>query len=337
MLNLDKLGNFIRTARHPEWYHGGYAESPFFEGWYYKLVDKTETHCYMINPGVSLNPGGVGLHAFVQVLDGVTGMTIYHSYPLASFWAARNTFYARIGPNYFTAGSLKLDLPGPDLALKGDLTFYNTTSWPAPGTMGPYMWIPTMECYHSALSLDHSIHGNLTLENKTITFTDGKGYLEKSWGQSFPSAWVRIQSNHFDANSTSLVASVATTPWSNPPFRGMIIGLLHQGTIYRFATYTGAVIEHLDIGADTVTWTVRDCLYRLRLHAQRDVTGNLRGPSKAGMDFQVAEALTATVNVRLTSLHDGTIIFEGTGRNSRLAITEDVAPLLVTTHREHNE
>ena len=52
---------------------------PFFEGWYYKLIDATTQHKYAIIPGVFLSEDP---HAFIQVLNGSTKEAFYHRYPL---------------------------------------------------------------------------------------------------------------------------------------------------------------------------------------------------------------------------------------------------------------
>jgi hypothetical protein len=51
--------------------------------------------------------------------------------------------------------------------------------------MGPYAFVPFMECYHGILSMDHKINGQLIIHDEIIDFTGGKGYMEKDWGQSF--------------------------------------------------------------------------------------------------------------------------------------------------------
>ena len=54
------MDSFLQGAIHPERYHGPRRDliaarrSPFFEGWYYKLIDAAEQHRYAIIPGVSL-------------------------------------------------------------------------------------------------------------------------------------------------------------------------------------------------------------------------------------------------------------------------------------------
>lgn len=56
----------------------------------------------------------------------------------------------------------------------------------SPGIMGWYAWVPTMECYHGVVSLDHAISGKLMIEDQAHDFNGGRGYIEKDWGKSFP-------------------------------------------------------------------------------------------------------------------------------------------------------
>lgn len=324
---------FIRTTLHPEGYHGRDRRPPYFEGWYYKLVDASERHRYAVIPGVSLSEGGEhGPHAFVQVLDGVRGRTAYHVYPLEAFCAGTEPFELRVGPNTFTATGVDLALPPGPPRLRGRLRFTDGVRWPvtllSPGIMGWYAWVPFMETYHGVVSLDHAIHGALEVDGEGVDFTQGRGYIEKDWGKSFPSAWIWTQTNHFDEAGTSLTASVAMIPWAGRAFRGFIVGLWWEGVLYRFATYTGAVTDHLGLDAERVTWHLRDSLYRLELVARRTEAGELRGPSKVTMDRRVPETLRSTVEVRLLRRDDGRVLFAGAGRNAGLEVVGDLETLL---------
>ncbi len=320
----------IQTKLNPERYQGHNASAPYFEGWYYKLVDKSEKHAYAIIPGISLAHSAPGPHAFIQVMDGKTGTSAYHTFPLEAFWAAKDALYITIGQNHFTAAHLSLNLPETPLSLRGELTLCDLVPWPgtwrSPGIMGWYSWVPQMECYHGIVSLDHSIHGTLTIDGQTVDFTDGQGYIEKDWGRSHPSNWIWLQSNHFQARDSSLTASIATIPgigilsqWT-PSFQGFLIGLLHQGTLYRFATYTGAETEHLEIAQDTVTWVVRDRLYRLHLTAHQAEGAELRSPREGAMQGRIMESLQGTIDVRLSTLAGDHVIFEDIGRNAGIEI-----------------
>ena len=324
---------WMTRIRHPEGYHGEGRQPPYFEGWYFKIVDASESHVYAIIPGISLSEGGEGPHAFIQVLNGRTGATAYHTYPLAEAEAAADRLDVRIGPNHFTARGIDLDLPEGPLTLKGLVTFDGLTPWPvtllSPGIMGWYAWVPWMECYHGVPSLDHGLAGSLRTEGGEIDLDGGRGYIEKDWGPSFPEGWVWMQSNHFDEPGICLTGSIATIPWGIPKtpiqttFRGFIVGLLLRGTLIRFTTYTGAVTERLNLSDDQVTWVMRDDVYRLTLQGRRAQAGNLRGPSKSDMGRPVLETLQGDIDVHLTTLNPERTIFRGTGRHAGIEVGGD--------------
>lgn len=319
------MRHFIHSTLHPAIYHGHNRQPPFFEGWYFKLVSADETQRYAIIPGVSLSGHA---HAFVQVLDGVTGRSAYHAYPLVDFWAAQREFEVRIGPNLFTQDRIVLDIERPEGQVQGELHFSDITPWPvswaSPGIMGWYAWAPRMECYHGVVSLNHRISGRLRIDGEDTNFSRGLGYIEKDWGQSFPAAWIWFQTNHFDQPRTCLTASVAIIPWIGRSFPGFIVGLWHNGLLYRFTTYLGATIERLETTDDHVAWTLRNRRHRLELLAARAEGGLLAGPTKLDMGKRVAETLNATVDVRLSTLA-GVEIFDGRGRNAGLEVFGDLA------------
>lgn len=324
---------FIRNVMRPDRYHGHGEDPPFFEGWYYKLVDAAEARRYAIIPGVFLSRDPERHHAFVQVLDGRTGHSAYHRYPADAFWAAKDDFEIRIGPNRFTACDMALDLQGPDLPAKGTLRFRGLNRWPvrltSPGIMGWYAWIPFMETYHGVVSLDHGIEGELVIGAEQVDFTGGRGYTEKDWGRSFPSAWIWFQTNHFGQPGTSLTASVAIIPWIGRSFPGFIVGLLHNGRLYRFATYTGAEMENLDITDEEVNWTISDRSYRLEMRATRAEGGLIQAPTTVDMGRRITETLDARVEVRLYEGRESRRpLFEGTGRHGGLEASGDLDRLL---------
>jgi hypothetical protein len=72
---------------------------------------------------------------------------------------------------------------------------------------------------------------------ESIDFNNGRGYIEKDWGQSFPEAYVWMQSNHFSSQGISIKASVASIPWIGKSFTGFITGVWVHNRLYRFTTY----------------------------------------------------------------------------------------------------
>ena len=78
---------WLNSTLHPAACHGHGKRPPFFEGWYYKLVDVTEHYRYAVIPGVFLSDDAGRHHAFVQVMNGDTGQSTDHRYPADEFWA----------------------------------------------------------------------------------------------------------------------------------------------------------------------------------------------------------------------------------------------------------
>jgi hypothetical protein len=322
------MASFIRKVMSPAIYHGVGKPPPFFEGWYYKLVSSDANHRYAIIPGVIL---GQDAHAFIQVLDGASGKSTYHTFPMQDFRALPDDFEVRIANNIFTRNSLELDLKGESGSLSGALEFEGVVPWPvtilSPGIMGWYAWIPHMECYHGVLSFNHRIRGSLNANGDILDFSAGYGYIEKDWGQSFPDAWVWFQSNHFPSTDACLTASVAIIPWLNGAFPGFIVGLYYQRRLYRFATYTGAKIRKLEVDEDSVHWIIADKKYILELIAHRAPGGLLLGPTQATMGKRVDETINASVKVTLRSL-DGRAIFDEEGKFAGLEVNGDLPRLL---------
>jgi tocopherol cyclase len=335
---MDKNGgapmNFLQRTLKPEAYHGHTKKPPFFEGWYFKVVDAAVQNRYAIIPGNFKSSDPEHNHCFVQVLDGNTGKTIYHPYPSEAFHAAEGTFDIRVGPNHFTSRSMSVDIDDLGMKVKGQLAFVDPQPWPvsllSPGIMGWYAWVPFMQTYHGVVSLDHAIEGELALDGRAIDFSGGRGYIEKDWGQSFPAAWVWFQSNHFEHPGTCITASIAIIPWVRQAFAGFIVGLWHGGRLYRFATYTGARVEILDIQDQQVAWVIRDRKYRLTMKAQRADGGLLHAPTPTSMDRRILETLNASIEVRLDHLDRGgkLTVFAGTGKVAGLEAVGDLDRLV---------
>lgn len=304
----------LSSTLHPEGFHGHGKTKRFFEGWYVKLVSADRSQRWAVIPGVFLGPGGEG-EAFVQVLDGSTRRSWYCRYPLGDFAAKAEAFEARVGPNHFSSEGVTLSLAeGP---LQGTLRFSRFNPWPvtltSPGIMGWYAWVPFMECYHGIVSFHHTLSGSLRIEGREVSFDGGVGYLEKDWGQAFPSGYVWMQTNHFATPNTSVIASAAIIPWLFTSFPGFIAGFWQNGTLHRFATYSGARIERLELDDSTVRMAFADARLRLEVETKRTGGGLLHAPVRTEMHKRVEESLDAEIRVRLSEADSGRTLFEEVG------------------------
>jgi tocopherol cyclase len=322
------MKKFLRSTLNPAMYHGHAQSPPFFEGWYFKMVSDDERQRWAIIPGIFLGENG---HAFIQVLNGNRAQSRYFRYSLSEFWASRDEFDIKIGQNQFSSRQISLDIDDSHGNISGTVQFEGTTPWPvsliSPGIMGWYAWVPRMECYHGVLSLDHSLRGTLQIDGEAVDFTNGRGYIEKDWGQTFPQAYIWFQGNHFATKGTSVTASVAIIPWLGNAFRGFIIGFWHQGVLHRFATYNNAKIEALSVDDEHVYWRVRNHSHQLEMIATRTEGGLLHEPTRSNMLQRVEETMTAVLEVRLLDVK-GNEIFQQKSRNAALEVQGDLSRLL---------
>lgn len=283
-------------------------------------------HTLAFIPGIFVGKEEKDSHAFVIILDGETHSSSYHVYPVEELNASSRTLDIRVGRNRFRRDSIEIDIESPKRTVKGRIEMGDWTPWPvrlfSPGVMGWYAFMPFMECFHGVLSFDHAVSGTLEINGDTVDFSDGRGYVEKDWGKSFPSAYVWMQSNHFSTAGLSVMASVANIPWLGSSFRGFIVGLWMDGRLLRFATYTGARLAYCRIDDTHVSLKVEDRRHELLLRAERTRGGTLYAPYDVSMTPKVSETLGSAIELELYRKQgrDRELLIADKGRNAGLDV-----------------
>ena len=321
------LAKQIRSLFNPEQYQGWGMTRKYFEGWYFKVVNATGTKAFAFIPGIGMDEAG-NSHSFIQVLDGSEKKSEYHTFSSSLFVPSAKGFEVSIGKNYFSSNRIILDLP----AVKGTLEFSGIVPWPkpwySPGIMGPYTFAPFMECCHGIVSMDHSISGHLEINGELIDFTGGRGYTEKDWGHSFPSAYIWMQSNHFNAPGISFKASVARIPWISGTFTGFIAGLWVENNLYRFTKYGGGRITKISVSDSLVELQFQNKTHIISVTAPIDPSTPLASPVKGLMDGRIEESMTSQISLTMTDRLTGMVLFNGKGRNASIEISGNTDTLL---------
>jgi hypothetical protein len=323
-LLLKKLHAFFN----PEQFQGWGKKKKYFEGWYFKVVDASEQRAFAFIPGIAMDESG-HQQAFIQVLDGKKKTAAYHRFDPQIFNPQPRTFYLNIGANSFSESHLTLDLPD----IKGTLRFDGNIGWPkpfySPGIMGPYAFAPFLECYHGIVSMDHRISGELLMNGESVSFEQGRGYIEKDWGRSFPSAYCWLQTNHFSVPGISLKASVAKIPWIRNSFTGFIAGIWLGDRLIRFTTYNGTALRKCMITEQALELVMENKHYRLEIGSTRDLATALASPILGLMDGRIEESMTALTTVKLFDKKAGTVLFQDNGRNTGLEVAGAVKEIMI--------
>jgi hypothetical protein len=309
----------------PEIFQGNLKKKNYFEGWYFKHVSSDLKHVWSFIPGISLTDKDP--HAFIQVINGITGESVYVTYPLDQFTYGKEEFKVKIGNSEFTGKKISIDINHENLKIKGELTYRNSTPYPgtlfSPGIMGWYSFIPFMECKHGIVSVNHVIEGHIAI-NETITdFHGGKGYIEKDWGTSFPETWIWIQGNNFSNAGTSFQFSVAKIPWLRKFFIGFISFLYYNNRFYLFSTYNNSVISEISHSENSIDITIKNKNYTLQIVARKSVFGELMAPVSGNMTRRIKESIDSEISLRLTDKNNN-LIYSDTGKRAGLEIIDTI-------------
>lgn len=315
MYSINKIFN-------PEIFQGKSKSKNYFEGWYYKIVDKDEKNSFAFIPGIAYDKKGKG-HSFIQVIDSINYRTEYFKFDISDFTYSEEDLDVKIHNTRFTKDFIHINLEDMDYSISGNLDFYDIEPFPKtltrPGIMGPFSFVPFMECYHGVVNIHQKIRGSLMINNREVDFTDGYGYIEKDWGRSFPKWWVWIQCNHFKDPDVSIMFSIAKIPWLKNHFTGFISFLKIGDKIYLFATYTGAKIEKLEYKDESIEILVRDKKYSLSISGKYSKSGILKAPKNGLMDRKISESISSTIKVVLKD-NLGNIVYEDYGYNAGLEV-----------------
>ncbi len=309
----------------PQFFQGSLNKNRYFEGWYFKHVSKNREHVLSFIPGVALTK--TDKHAFIQVIDGISGKTWNIKYPLSEFSFSKNEFKVKVGNSEFSENGIRINIDTDTLKIDGGISFSNLVKYPAsllsPGIMGWYSFVPFMECKHGIGSVLHSLDGSLAINNSEINFTAGTGYIEKDWGTSFPESWIWLHCNTFNHPGISFTFSVAKIPWLGNFFIGHICFLYIEGKFYRFATYNGSKITKLTFHAPILEIELKNKTHTLRVKAVQNRSGELKAPVVGEMNRIIKESVDSTIEIELFD-KESKIIFADKGMHAGLEIIEKI-------------
>ncbi len=313
---------YFKKRKHPELFQGNKKTDHYFEGWYYKLVSYDLKTSVAFIPGISINKSDP--HAFIQVFISSNNHieTHYIRYESNQFTYSHDSFMVQIEKQLFTKNKIEIDIENKGIQIYGLVTLNEHTpikkNLYAPNIMGPFAYLPFMECNHAVISMQSLVLGEIIINGDAIDFNYGKAYLEKDWGKSFPKDYIWLQSNHFEDNDTSLMFSYATIPFMGLSFKGLIVNLVYQDKEYRFSTYNFAKIIKKEIGDQSVDFIIKRGLYKLHIYAKKDKEIELKSPLLGTMSQTIKEGLSGIIKIKLYK--KDVLIYEDVGQNSGIEI-----------------
>lgn len=174
--------NRLYLIKNPELFQGekySKTNKSYFEGWYFKNVN--ENYGISFIPGINIDENNQ--KAFIQVIT--NNSSYFIDYDINDFKFSNNPFYIKIKNNIFSKEYIHLDIIKQALNLKinGEIKYTNNknikTNSLNPNIMGPFSYIPFMECNHAILSMKNTANGKIIINDTIIKFENGNGYIEK--------------------------------------------------------------------------------------------------------------------------------------------------------------
>jgi len=279
-------------------FHGAHKSHSYFEGWYFKHQNGGHTIAFI--PGVNYDEQG-RKSAFVQVITDDVSCNVPFSF--SDFNVSTHGLGILLRNQIFGERGVKIDLKTPEIRCKGTIK-YGPLTPPKYDVMGPFRFVPFMECHHGVISMKHRLQGMLEVNGTQINFDNGTGYIEKDWGTSFPKSYLWVQCNRFRDAAGSVMISVADIPFGKFSFKGCICIVHYWGNEYRLTTYNGVRI----IRCDETGLILKQREYVLKAEFSKNAPQNLFAPQIGAMSRIIRE--NAACHVRCRFYREGTLLFD---------------------------
>lgn len=224
----------------------------YFCGWYFRCQSDNQT--LAIIP--SVHKAKDYNYCTIQLITNANSLHV--QFPYNDFNKDGNEI--RIGNNRFGESGVSLDIHAPRFRAQGAVRFGAFTPIKY-DIMGPFQYVPFMQCRHSVYSMRHRVDGEIRINGVPYVFQNAVGYAEGDRGHSFPKEYAWTQCSFPEG---ALMLSVADIPLGRFHFTGVIGVVLLHGKEHRIATYLGAKAVKIKDGEVTVRQS-RLCLSVKRL------------------------------------------------------------------------
>jgi tocopherol cyclase len=320
--------SLLKRLKDPTIFQGDLKKRHYFEGWYFKQSNPDGDVVLSIIPGISL--AEEDRHAFIQLLDGTSGVAYYERFGVEEFKPGLEPFSVKIGDNVFSLSGVDLNISGK-VSVKGSLRYRDLSLFRGGigmrGVMGWYGFVPFMETYHGLISMDQVVDGSIVINGDRRVFDAARGYIEKDWGSSFPSAWIWLQANSFNERGVSLMVSVAVVPWLHSSFVGHLAIFLHRGEVINLSTYGGGKVTRLEKVDTGLQMRVENKRYSLDIWADSGRFVDLKSPKMGVMKGRTAESLHGSIKVIVVDNEKKSTLFSGSSPGLGLEIMDDEGEL----------
>lgn len=325
--------------------HSGYhwqGQSPFFEGWYVRLILPQSRESFAFMYSIE-NPAGDRLYSggAVQILgpeNGEKDQLLCRTFPsIKNFWASPSQF--ALGHWGKHSPSLKPQPLAPqnffsmvregyqiyqnhhqgritvanqqcrwNFTVKPLITWGNSRNYPK-ATAGWLSFLPLFDPGWQILLAQGVATGELEWRGKKYNLDQALVYAEKNWGRSFPSQWFWLQANHFsNYPGLSITAAAGERIVLGRPEEVGLVGIHHQGNFYEFGPGNSKLTWNV---AQWGSWqlTAVNSNYWLELSGYTQDPGILvHTPTAQGLQLNCRDTTRGNLHLKLGSISQGLMV-----------------------------
>lgn len=213
-------------------YHGINKEKSFFQIWYFKQQCKDFVIAFI--PGVVMSKDGEK-KAFIKVY--YKQENIYLEYPFEDFSFKDGKI--KIAENEFSESEIKIDLSSEKVKIKGRILFSRIISIKNKQLSCLKIINPTKST-SEIISIRHYLNGTLTINNSSVNFIDGIGYIESIFGKKISKDIIWLQCS--DKYNYSIRISIQPINKMGRKFLSCLALIYYNGREYKFSTLRGCRI-----------------------------------------------------------------------------------------------
>lgn len=168
--------------------------------------------------------------------------------------------------------------------------------------MGPFTYIPFMECKHSIYSMYHDISGTIIYNGIKYDFLNGIGYIEGDSGKNFPKKYIWY--NSVLPNNKALTLAIASIPFGLFSFIGVLCFIKILDKEYYFCTWNRVKIEKIE----DMKIVLKKGKYKLFIDITDSLGYDLAAPIKGSMNRYIKENIAVKSKYKL--YYDNEIILD---------------------------
>ncbi|MFB6342916.1 tocopherol cyclase family protein [Saccharicrinis sp. FJH62] len=282
---------------HPEFFQSHKNHRRYFENWLFKLVSEDRNSVLVIIPVMEL---GSNQRCYVQFLNGITGETCVAYYDLSELISSKYEMNFSFGENSFSEKGIKISIDQKGFKGSGKIRFGELMEYPSYGlkrnVIGYLSFMPFQHIYYAVISMHHKISGSISINNQTLNFDNGTGFIEKTWGKYYPESWLYIGCNTFTVPDTYFVITVSTVNLGFTKILGNVGYFYYKGKLINLSFYTKTKFTKFDQQGKVLLVELTKGKHRIEISLIPRNKGKIKIPSATDNRY-VSESADSTLHL----------------------------------------